>query len=299
MGYKLIKKKLIAPRIYDLMFEAPLIAQHAKAGQFVIVRVDEKGERIPLTIAQITDDQIRLVVQVVGRSTEKLSRISEGAEVYDIAGPLGNPSEIENYGSVLIIGGGVGIAAILPIAKALYEAGNENTVIIGARSKEFLILKDEVSRYSHNLLITTDDGSEGVKGFVTDAFYSLIEEGKDFKVAWAIGPTIMMENCSKVAMNVGIPIWTSLNPIMIDGTGMCGGCRVEVNGEIKFACVDGPEFDGRYVNWEDLKRRLQQYENFEVLLKKSGDMKGDTDEDWSKKGANERTTSRDKKEKFS
>jgi len=265
VGYRVINKKLIAPKIYDITFEAPLIARHAKAGQFVIVRVDEKGERIPLTIAQANEKTIRSVVQVIGKSTEKLSKVPKGGEVIDIAGPLGNPSEIEKYGEVLVIGGGVGIAAILPIAKALYEAENEVTLVIGARSKEFLILKDEISLYSHNLLITTDDGSEGIKGFVTDAFRTLINEGKKFKVAWAVGPTVMMESCSKVAKEAGIPIWTSLNPIMVDGTGMCGGCRVEVNGEIKFACVDGPEFDGRYVNWEDLKKRLQQYRDFEVL----------------------------------
>ncbi|MCD6546663.1 MAG: sulfide/dihydroorotate dehydrogenase-like FAD/NAD-binding protein [Thermotogae bacterium] len=275
MEYKLKKKEIIAPEIYDLIFEAPQIAQHAKAGQFVIIRVDEKGERIPLTIAQTSEKHIRLIVQVVGKSTEKLSKVPEGGRVIDITGPLGNPSEIDNYGNVLIIGGGVGIAAILPIVKALYEAGNETTVIIGARSKKFLILKEEISEYSHNLIVTTDDGSYGMKGFVTDAFKTLINKGKNFKVAWAVGPTIMMENCSKVAKEIDIPIWTSLNPIMVDGTGMCGGCRVEVNGEIKFACVDGPEFDGRYVNWDDLRKRLQQYRDLEIMARKSKDVKGD------------------------
>lgn len=268
MGYKLVEKKEIAPKIFDLIFEAPEIAQHAKAGQFVIVRVDEKGERIPLTIAQKFDRQIRLVVQVVGKSTEKLSKLSVGSEVEDIAGPLGNPSEIDEFGNVLVIGGGVGIAAILPIVKALYEAGNYTNVIIGARSKDFLILMDDISKYSHNLIVTTDDGSFGMKGLVTDAFRSLIKEGKEIKVAWAVGPVVMMENCSKVASEFGIPIWTSLNPVMIDGTGMCGGCRVEVNGVIKFACADGPEFDGRYVNWEDLKKRLVQYKEYEMKAKK-------------------------------
>lgn len=267
MGYRLIEKNEIAPKIFDLIFEAPEITRHAKAGQFVIIRVDEKGERIPLTIAQKSGDYIRLVVQVVGKSTEKLSKLPVGGEVEDIVGPLGNPSEIDKYGNVLVIGGGVGIAAILPIAKALYEAGNYTNVIIGARSKDFLILMDDISKYSHNLIITTDDGSFGMKGLVTDAFYSLIKEGKKIDVAWAVGPVVMMESCSKVASEFGIPIWTSLNPVMVDGTGMCGGCRVEVNGVIKFACADGPEFDGRYVNWEDLKRRLAQYREFEMKVK--------------------------------
>ncbi|HDM70419.1 MAG TPA: sulfide/dihydroorotate dehydrogenase-like FAD/NAD-binding protein [Thermotogales bacterium] len=263
MGYRITKKMTPAENIVDLWVEAPLIASHAKAGQFIVVRLHEKGERIPLTIAEKNSKEIRIIFQVVGKTTLEFSMMKEGDEIADVTGPLGNPSEIENYGDVLVIGGGVGIAAIYPIIVELKKAGNNVTAILGARSSRLLILKDEIAKYVDELIITTDDGSEGMKGFVTDAFKKLIADGRKFKVAWAIGPTIMMKFCSLVAKEHDIPIWTSLNPIMVDGTGMCGACRVEVNGEIKFACVDGPEFDGRFVNWDELLRRLKQYETAE------------------------------------
>ena len=260
MAYQIFKKKKVAPNEYDIWVKAPQIATHAKAGQFVIVMADEHSERIPLTIAD-TDkkEAIRIIYQIVGTSTEKLASLTVGDSLSNCAGPLGKPSEIPQGKRALVIGGGVGIAAILTIIKTLKEKDNHVTAILGSRNCEHIILDDEIRQIADETLVYTDDGSAGNKGLVTDGMKALFEAGKEFDAAWAVGPTIMMKFCSQVAKEQDLLIWTSLNPIMIDGTGMCGGCRVKVNNTIKYACVDGPEFDGRYVDWDMLMNRQKQY----------------------------------------
>ncbi|MEA1884892.1 MAG: sulfide/dihydroorotate dehydrogenase-like FAD/NAD-binding protein [Thermotogota bacterium] len=260
LSYTILKKAQVAPNEYDIWIKAPQIATHAKAGQFVIVMADENSERIPLTIADTDEKEaIRVIYQVVGTSTEKLARLAEGDAISNCAGPLGKPSEIPRGKQTLVIGGGVGIAAILTIIKTLKEKGNHVTTILGSRDSEHLILEDEIRQIADETLVYTDDGSTGKKGMVTDGMKALFETGKQFDAAWAVGPTIMMKFCSLVAKEQDLLIWTSLNPIMIDGTGMCGGCRVKVKDTIKYACVDGPEFDGRYVDWDILMNRQKQY----------------------------------------
>lgn len=269
----IISKKRLAYKIHEFWIDNPYISSHARPGQFVIVRINEYGERIPLTIAEVKDNVFRIVVKAVGKSTYELCSLSEGYSLYDVVGPLGKPSEIKFYGHVLIIGGGVGIAAILPIAKALKKNQNYVTVIIGARTKNELILSDEFS-FADKVIKVTDDGSEGIKGNVIDV---MEEELKvDYQIAWAVGPAIMMKLASEVAKRNNLPIWVSLNSIMIDGTGMCGGCRTILkkeksldqksdNDEIKYVCVDGPEFDGRFVDWDSFMKRLNQYKNEERI----------------------------------
>src|SRR6056297_2203374 len=260
LAYQIFKKKKVAPNEYDIWVKAPEIATHAEAGQFVIIMADDQSERVPLTIAD-TDkkEAIRVIYQVVGTSTEKLARLNEGDALSNCAGPLGKPSEIPDGKRALVIGGGVGIAAILTIIKTLKEQNNHVTAILGSRDRDHLILEDEIRSVADETWVFTDDGSAGEKGLVTDGMKKLFELGKQFDAAWAVGPTIMMKFCSQVAKEQDLLIWTSLNPIMIDGTGMCGGCRVKVNNTIKYACVDGPEFDGRYVDWDMLMNRQKQY----------------------------------------
>ena len=263
--------------MHDFIIENEDIAKRAKPGQFIIVRTHEKAERVPLTVADTFPEEgaFRMIVRAVGKSTYEMCMMKEGDEFLDIVGPLGNPSEIKYYGKVLLVGGGVGIATLYPIAKALKKAGNELFSILGGRSAEYVIMEKEFSELSE-ILVTTDDGSKGMKGVVTDGIDYLMKKGYKFDVMWAIGPTIMMKYCSLKAKEYGIPIWVSLNSIMVDGTGMCGACRVSVDGEIKFACVDGPEFDGTKVDWDELLKRLNQYKEEEKLalerfLKKVGD----------------------------
>lgn len=265
MSYAILKKVQVAPNEYDIWVKAPQIATHAKAGQFVIIMADENSERIPLTIAD-TDkkEAIRVIYQVVGTSTEKLAQLNEGDTLSACAGPLGQPSEIPEGKQALVIGGGVGIAAILTIIKTLKEKGNQVTTILGSRDEEHLILVNEIRDIADETLVYTDDGSAGEKGLVTDGMNALFDAGKHFDAAWAVGPTIMMKFCSLVAKEHDLLIWTSLNPIMIDGTGMCGGCRVKVKDTIKYACVDGPEFDGRFVDWDILMNRQKQYKQEEA-----------------------------------
>lgn len=277
MPNKILKKRKLAPGVHDFIIENEDIAKRTKPGQFIIVRTHEKAERIPLTVADTFPEKkaFRMIVRAVGKSTYEMCMMEENDEFLDIVGPLGNPSEIRHYGKVLLVGGGVGIATLYPIAKALKEAGNELFSILGGRSAEYVIMEEEFSEISE-VLVTTDDGSKGIKGVVTDGIDYLIKKGYKFNVMWAIGPTIMMKYCSLKAKEHGIPIWVSLNSIMVDGTGMCGACRVSVNGEIKFACVDGPEFDGTKVDWDELLKRLNQYKEEEKLaldrfLKKVGD----------------------------
>jgi NAD(P)H-flavin reductase len=262
---RIIKKEQLAPRVIRYRLEAPRIARKRQAGQFVIVRSHEDGERIPLTIANAEPDEgwIEIIFQVVGRGTTRLGELEEGQELIDIAGPLGRPTHIEKFGRCVCIGGGVGIAPLFPIVRALKEAGNEVTTIIGARSKELLILTDDMRDYSDRLLIATDDGSEGHHGFVSDVFTRLVDGGEAFDMAVVIGPAIMMKVTTALTVEKGIKTMASLNPIMIDGTGMCGGCRVTVHGQTKFACVDGPEFDAAGIDWSELLRRLGSYRAFE------------------------------------
>ena len=262
--HKIIKKRELASKIFDIEILAPRIARKARAGNFVIIRIDEEGERIPLTIADWSKDKgtIEVVVLEAGATTKKLNSMKEGDYIIDCIGPLGNPSEISNFGKVVAVGGGVGIPAIYPIIKALKEAGNYIISIIGARSSNLIIYEDEVGEFSDELYIATDDGSNGIKGFVTGPLKSIIEKERIDRVI-AIGPAIMMKNVSKITD--GIKTMVSLNSIMVDGTGMCGACRVEVGGETKFTCVDGPEFDGHLVDFDLLLSRLNMYKDKELV----------------------------------
>ncbi len=266
MSYPILEKQQLSEQVFCLRVRAPQIAAGAQAGQFVILRINEEGERFPLTLADwsATDGWIFLVFQVVGKSTFTLSRMEVGDELADVVGPLGLPSEIEKYGRVLCVGGGVGIAAVYPIARALREAGNHVDSIIGARSAELLILEKEMAAVSDSLAVMTDDGSKGTKGLVTWAVeQELKDKGADLVLA--IGPAVMMKFTSAVVEPFGVPVRVSLNSIMLDGTGMCGTCRVEVCGKTRFACVEGPEFDGSKVDWGLLLNRLAQYKPEEAL----------------------------------
>jgi ferredoxin--NADP+ reductase len=279
----IISKSRLAKGTYEFWIDNELIAGNAKPGQFVIIRTSEKGERIPITIADSYDSAFRIVVKAVGKSTIELCMKNEKEQLFDVVGPLGKPSEINYYGKVIVIGGGVGIAAILPIAKALKNAGNVVVVILGAKTSSELILKNEFA-FADKVVVCTDDGSEGIKGTVVDGMLKEFEIEKP-NMIWSVGPAVMMKATSKIASEYNVPIWVSLNAIMVDGTGMCGGCRVllrkeeegSVKEEIKYVCVDGPEFDGRYVDWDSFIRRLQQYreeekEALEKFLEKVGDI---------------------------
>lgn len=262
--YKIVKSAELSTNEYDFWIEAPRIAKKAKPGQFVILRINEAGERIPLTIVDTKPEEglVRLIFQVIGKTTAELALLKTDDSILDVTGPLGMPTEIKNYGTVMIVGGGVGIAAIYPIIKGLKEAGNKVITILGAKTAELVILQKDCERYSDELIITTDDGSIGMKGLVTEAMENVIAKNK-IDCCWAIGPSIMMKFCTMTATKHDVPVYVSLNPIMIDGTGMCGGCRVTIDGNIKFACVDGPEFKGTEVNWEEFIGRMKQYKQEE------------------------------------
>ncbi len=246
---------------------APEIARKAKAGQFIILRIDKEGERIPLTLVDWENKTgtITLVFQEVGLSTRKLGCLKERDEIMNIAGPLGNPSAIKNYGLAAVVCGGVGTAAVLPIARALKDAGNTLVSIVGARNESLLILQDEMKAVSDEFYISTDDGSKGHKGFVSDVLSCLISKRYHFDIVYAIGPPFMMRAVSEVTRPFGIRTMVSLNPIMVDGMGMCGACRVSVGGSTKFACIDGPEFDAHSTNFEELIKRLRIYPPEEKL----------------------------------
>jgi ferredoxin--NADP+ reductase len=258
---QILRKEVLGPEVVRLRVAAAKIARKARAGQFVILRVREDGERFPLTIADSDPDAgtIDLIFQVVGKSTTLLAAAEEGGEILDVVGPLGLPTEIERFGRVLCVGGGIGVAPLYPIAKALKAAGNAVVAVLGARSKGLLIMENEFRAVADEVRVATDDGSYGRKGFVTDAIDDLLAEGRKFDRAWAIGPVPMMRNTSKLTCGAGIPTLVSLNPIMVDGTGMCGGCRVIVGGHVRFACVEGPEFPGDQVDFDSLSRRLGTY----------------------------------------
>ena len=263
-GFKIneiVERRHLAPSLVMWRLYVPDIAKRVKPGQFVVLRADDRAERIPLTVADFDREagQITVIFQEVGASTKKLARFEPGQTILDVVGPLGKASHIEKFGSVVCIGGGVGVAPVFPIAKALYQAGNEIISIIGARSKEMLILEEEMKAISHELYVTTDDGSYGHHGFVTDELKRLIDEGKKIDLVLAIGPVVMMRAVSEVTRPYELKTVVSLNSVMIDGTGMCGGCRTTVGGETKFVCVDGPEFDAHKVNFKELMLRQQMY----------------------------------------
>lgn len=258
---RIIAKRKIAPGIISLEVEAPLIAKKAKPGQFIILMTDEKGERIPLTIADYDRKKgsVRTVFEVVGKTTEKLSRMKEGDELFSFVGPLGKPSKIDKYGTVVIVGGGTGIASVYLIARELKKAGNNVIAIIGAKKRDSLIMEEEMRKASTKLIITTDDGSYGTKGLVTEALSEVLRKDKDVKKVWAVGPAMMMKAVCDVTRPHKVETIVSLNAIMVDGTGMCGTCRVTVGGKTKFTCVDGPEFDGHLVDWSEFINRLNRY----------------------------------------
>lgn len=264
--YKILSKRILAPAIKLFEIEAPAVAAKAQAGQFIILRINEKGERIPLTIADFdrAKGTVTTIFQEVGASTKVLGLLEEGDAVLDFVGPLGLPTEIEVHGSVVCVGGGVGVAPLLPIVRALKEAGNEVISIIGARSKELLILEEEMRSASAQLLIATDDGSYGTKGFVTDLLKKVLDERSDIACIWGIGPMVMMRAVSETTRPFGVKTIVSLNPVMVDGTGMCGACRVSVGNQTKFACVDGPEFDGHLVDWQLAMRRAAMFKEEEA-----------------------------------
>ena len=260
--FKIVTKRVLNEAVVLMEIEAPFIAKKAQPGQFIIFRVDEHGERVPLTIADYDREKgtVTIIFQIVGRSTEKLSALNEGDTILDFVGPLGVPTHIEEDAkSVCVVGGGVGCAIAYPQAKALFGRGIDTTVIAGFRNKDIVILEDEFRAASTDLIIATDDGSYGKQGFVTTALEELIQGGKKFDEVIAIGPVPMMKFVCDVTKKYGIKTTISLNPIMIDGTGMCGGCRVTVGGETKYACVDGPDFDGHQVNFDELMKRNSTY----------------------------------------
>ncbi|MBM3475225.1 MAG: sulfide/dihydroorotate dehydrogenase-like FAD/NAD-binding protein [Armatimonadetes bacterium] len=258
---EIIAKEEIAPSTYGYDIYHPRIAKKRKAGQFVIIRTHDGGERVPLTIvgSDVQAGTVTLIFQAVGHSTKELAQLGVGDRLLDMAGPLGKATHIENYGKACVMGGGYGTAPVLPIADALKEAGNDLIGIIGARTKELVILEKELGAICSRLEVATDDGSYGHQGFVTDVLQKLIDEGEKIAFVLAVGPTPMMRAVSNLTKTYGTPTMVSLNPIMVDGTGMCGGCRVEVGGETKFACVDGPEFDGHEVNFDLLMKRQGTY----------------------------------------
>jgi ferredoxin--NADP+ reductase len=259
--FKIIRREEMAEGTVVLNeIEAPRIARKARPGQFVILKADEKGERIPLTMAETDPEKgtLTIIYMVVGKSTALFKRLKVGDAYQDVIGPLGKATEIEKVGNVVCVGGGTGIAVLHPITRALKNIGNHVTAIIGSRSKDLLIMEEHMRRASHELLICTDDGSYGRKGFVTEALKDVLDKG-DTQLVVAIGPVPMMKFVSKLTAQYGVKTIVSLNPIMVDGTGMCGGCRVTVGGKTKFACVDGPEFDGHEVDYDELMLRLQAY----------------------------------------
>ena len=255
------KREMAEKTVCHFKVEAPRIARKAKPGQFVVLKINETGERIPLTMAgtEPSAGTIDLIFQVVGKSTALLRTLNVGDGIMDIIGPLGKPTHIENLGTVICVGGGTGVAVMYPITKAYKEAGNNVIAIVGARTKDLLILEEEMKAASHDLRVTTDDGSYGHHGFVTDVLRKILDERKDVKLICGIGPVPMMKFLCKLTKEYGVKTIVSLNPIMVDATGMCGACRVTVGGRTRFVCVDGPEFDGHAVDYDELVKRQRAY----------------------------------------
>lgn len=263
--HSIIKKEVLSDTIKKFVLYEPVITKRCQPGEFVIIRAFDYSERVPLTIADYNREEktLTIIFQEVGKSTMELGRFEEGDVILDIIGPLGKPTHIKEYGTVACVGGGIGVAPVYPIAKKLKKTGNKLYSIIGARSKDLLIMEDDMKEISDELYITTDDGSYGEKGFVTDALQKIIDSGDKPDLCVAIGPVIMMKNVVKLTKKYDIPTIVSLNPIMVDGTGMCGACRVTVGGTTKFACVDGPDFDGFKVDFDELMKRQRIYLNEE------------------------------------
>lgn len=263
--YKIVRKKILNPTVTLMDIDAPMVAKKAEPGQFIILRVDENGERIPLTVADFDRDKgtVTIIFQIVGATTEKLNQKNEGDSIQDFVGPLGVPSHTDGLKKVAVVGGGVGCAIAYPIAKKLHNLGCEVHSIVGFRNKDLVILEDEFKAVSDKLCMMTDDGSYGTKGLVTDALKQLIESGEKYDEVIAIGPLIMMKFVCALTKQYDIKTVVSMNPIMIDGTGMCGGCRLTVGGETKFACVDGPDFDGHLVDFDEAMERGSMYKPFE------------------------------------
>lgn len=266
MPYKIVRKNILNPQIFLMEIEAPLIAKKAEPGQFIILRIDEHGERVPFTIADFDREKgtVTIIVQIVGKTTQDLAQIPEGAELLDFAGPLGMPTPLDGIKKAAVIGGGLGTAIAYPQAKKLYAMGADVTVITGFRDKDFIILEDELKKCSDKLIVTTDDGSNGLQGFVTDRLKELLDAGENFDEVIAIGPLVMMRAVCNLTKEYGIKTTVSMNPVMIDGTGMCGGCRVIVGGETKFACVDGPDFDGHLIDWDIAMKRSGMFKKYEA-----------------------------------
>lgn len=264
--YKILTKKILNPTVTLMEVDAPMIAKKAEPGQFIILRVDAEGERIPLTIADFDREKgtITIIFQIVGATTEKLNHLEEGEFIHDFVGPLGVPSHTEGLNKVAVVGGGVGCAIAYPIAKKLHHLGAEVHSIVGFRNKDLVILEDEFKAASDVMKLMTDDGSHGEKGLVTNALEELIKAGNQYDEVIAIGPLVMMKFVCKLTKEYGIKTVVSMNPIMIDGTGMCGGCRLTVGGETKFACVDGPDFDGHLVDFDEAMERGTMYKEFET-----------------------------------
>lgn len=264
--FRIVRKEALKPTVVLFEIEAPMIAQKAQPGQFIILRVDENGERIPLTIHDYDREKgtVSIIVQIVGATTEKLNHLNEGDCLQDFVGPLGKATETEGKKKVCVVGGGVGCAIAYPVLKKFHDDGAEVHAVIGFKNKDLVILEDKFKASSSILKVCTDDGSYGQKGMVTDALKELIDGGNQYDEIFAIGPMIMMKFVCKTTQPYGIPTTVSMSPIMIDGTGMCGGCRLSVGGEMKFACVDGPDFDGFKVDWDLAVKRNQMYRDFET-----------------------------------
>ncbi|MFH1113383.1 MAG: sulfide/dihydroorotate dehydrogenase-like FAD/NAD-binding protein [Pseudomonadota bacterium] len=265
--FEILEKERIGPGVNRAVISAPAVAAAHKPGQFIILRCHEDGERIPLTVADkdVEKGTITLVWQEVGVTTYYMSTLCVGDKLVDVVGPLGKPTHVENIGTVVCVGGGIGVAPLYPITKGMYEAGNHVISIIGARTEGLLIMTEDLKRVSHEQLIATDDGSFGIHGFVTQVLQGLIDKGTKIDLVVAIGPVPMMKAVVNVTKPAGLPTVVSLNPIMVDGTGMCGACRVEVGGKTMFGCVDGPEFDGHEVDFDLLTKRLAMYKGPELV----------------------------------
>ncbi|MBP3396437.1 MAG: sulfide/dihydroorotate dehydrogenase-like FAD/NAD-binding protein [Clostridia bacterium] len=263
--FRIVKREELNPTVTLLEIEAPRVAHKAKPGQFIILRVDEMGERMPLTIADSNKETgtVTIIFQIVGSTTEKLNHVPVGGFIADFVGPLGRPTEVEGLKKVAVVGGGVGSAIAYPVAKALHEAGAEVHSVVGFRNKDLVILEDEFRAVSDKFVLMSDDGSVGEKGLVTDALKKLIESGEQYDEVITIGPLVMMKFVSLITKEYGIKTVASMNPVMIDGTGMCGGCRLTVGGQTKFACVDGPEFDAHQIDFDEAMERSMMYRPFE------------------------------------
>ena len=269
--YRIVKKEALKPTVTLYEIEAPMVAKKAEPGQFIILRVDENGERIPITIHDFDREKgtVTIIVQTIGATTEKLRHKAEGEYIQDFVGPLGRPTETEGKKKVCVVGGGVGCAIAYPVLKKFHDCGAEVHAVVGFKNKDLVIFEDKFRAASSVLKLMTDDGSYGEKGLVTDALKELIDAGNQYDEIFAIGPAIMMKFVSKTTEPYGIPTTVSMSPIMVDGTGMCGGCRVTVGGEVKFACVDGPDFDGHKVDYDELMSRNSVYRDREAEERKT------------------------------